>query len=291
MVELNRVHLNGLRAIEVVARQGTLARAAAELGTSPGAVSQLVIKAEKQLGRQIFQRLPSGLRLTPFGVELAKHLETGFTALAKGVASAIENQSQVLRVSTTLSFAEKWLIRRLPDFRAANPAIRVQIDSGLGLKDLVQSDVDVALRFGHGQWPGTKAEYLTRYFVFPVCSPAMARQLRSPHDLHGATIIGYENARERWEDWAGVAGLTGPLSESMLFSEAALCVDAAIAGLGVALSWDLTSEDALRDGRLVRPFKQQLVADFSLWFVTANSRSNDQKVSAFKSWMKRQFAE
>lgn len=291
MVDLNRFHLNGLRAIEVVARQGTLARAAEELGTSPGAVSQLVIKAEKQLGRQAFQRMPTGLRLTPFGSELVRHLETGFTALATGVATAIENQSQVLRVSTTLSFVEKWLLRRLPDFRASNPSIRLEIDSGLGLQDLGQSKVDVALRFGHGQWPGTKAEKLTAYYVFPVCSPAVARQLKTPQDLVKATIIHYENARERWEDWARVAGLTEPLPEGLLFSEAALCVDAAIAGLGVALSWDLVSSDPLRDGRLVCPFKEQIVADYSLWFVTAKSRGNDPKVSAFKSWMKRQLAE
>ena len=153
----NRFHLNGLRAIEVVARQGTLAKAAAELGTTPGAVSQLVIKAEKQLGRQVFQRTPAGLRLTPFGDDLAQHLDAGFALIARGLASATDIQSQVLRVATTLSFAEKWLVPRLADFQASNPTIRVQVDSALGLADLNQSDVDIALRFGTGPWPGTKA--------------------------------------------------------------------------------------------------------------------------------------
>ncbi|MGL4237101.1 LysR substrate-binding domain-containing protein [Tabrizicola sp.] len=290
MVDLNRFHLNGLRAVEVVARQGTLARAAEELGTSPGAVSQLVIKAEKQLGRPVFTRMPSGLRLTPFGNELVKHLEAGFSALATGVTGAVENQSQVLRVATTLSFAEKWLLRRLPDFQASNPRIRVQIDSGLSLKDLNQSEVDVALRFGHGKWAGTKAEQLTEFLVFPVCSPAVARKLKTPQDLYAVTIISYEGARDRWEDWAKVAGLTRPLPDGLSFSEAALCVDAAIAGLGLALSWDFATDDALRDGRLARPFKEELMADYSLWFVTAKNRGNDPKTAAFRKWMRQQLA-
>jgi LysR family glycine cleavage system transcriptional activator len=289
MVGLNRFHLNGLRAIEVVGRQGTLARAAEELGTSPGAVSQLIIKTEKQLGRLVFQRTPAGLRLTPFGADLVAHLETGFAALAKGVASAVVTKSQVLRVSTTLSFAEKWLVRRLPDFQTAYPEIRVQIDSGLTVKDLETADVDVALRFGEGQWPGTKAELLSSYNVFPVCSPAVAHQLKSPHDLYAANIIRYENARERWQDWAKVAGLSEPLPDGLMFSEAALCINAAIAGVGVALGWDILLEHELRDGRLVRPFPQEVQADFGLWFVTPKNRGNDPKVSVFKSWMKRQF--
>src|SRR3569623_134146 len=107
MADLNRFHLNGLRAIEVVARQGGLSRAADELGTTPGAVSLLVIKAEKQLGRPVFQRTPSGLVLTPFGRDLVVHLEAGFAALAQGVALALTDTTQVLRVSSTLSIAEK----------------------------------------------------------------------------------------------------------------------------------------------------------------------------------------
>ncbi len=291
MPALNRFHLNGLRAIEVVARQGTLAKAAAELGTTPGAVSQLVIKAEKQLGRQVFQRTPAGLRLTPFGDDLAQHLDAGFALIARGLASATDIQSQVLRVATTLSFAEKWLVPRLADFQASNPTIRVQVDSALGLADLNQSDVDIALRFGTGPWPGTKAEQLSDYRVFPVCSPGIARQLTVPGDLCRANIIRYENARERWEDWAQIAGLTAPLPDGLMFSEAALCFNAAVAGVGVALGWDILLADELRDGRLVRPFKEHVVADFSLWFVTARSRGNDPKVSAFKAWVKRQLKE
>lgn len=289
MVELNRFHLNGLRAIEVVARHGTLARAATELGVTPGAVSQLVIKAEKQLGRLVFQRLATGLTLTPFGEDLVSHLEAGFSAIAQGISAAVETQSQTLRVSTTLSLAERWLVPRLHDFQTKHPLIRVQLDSSLEIKDLIQSEVDIALRFGQGDWPGTKAEHLRNYRVFPVCSPAYAKRLKAPEDLLSATLIRYQNARESWDDWARATGVSGTLPDGLMFSEAVLCFNAALAGLGVALGWDILLENELRDGRLVRPFGEHLVSDYSLWLVTAKNRGNDPKVSAFKSWMKRQF--
>jgi LysR family glycine cleavage system transcriptional activator len=278
MVELNRFHLNGLRAIEIVARQGTLARAAGELGTSTGAVSQLVIKAEKQLGRQVFHRLPAGLKLTPFGIELVTHLEAGFSAIAKGVAGAIETQSHVLRVSTTLSFAEKWLVPRLPDFQSEHQNILVEIDAGVQVKDLVRSKIDVALRFGKGDWPGVKAEHLCSYRVFPVCSPAYAKRLSTPADLSTATIIRHEGASESWEDWAREAKFGDRLPTGITFNEYALCINAAIAGLGAALGLDLLLADDLQAGRLVAPFESFLVSEYGFWSVTSKSRGGDAKI-------------
>ncbi|MGL4235523.1 LysR substrate-binding domain-containing protein, partial [Tabrizicola sp.] len=129
---------------------------------------------------------------------------------------------------------------------------------------------------------------LSEVYLYPVCAPSVARRLKTPQDVYSATIIRNDGARDNWDDWARVAGLTEPLVASMSFSEAGMCVDAAIAGLGVALTWDFTTADALDDGRLVRPFKEQLVSSFGLWFVTAKSRGSDPKVSAFRAWMKRQ---
>ena len=64
MKNLNRIHLNGLRAIEAVGRLGTLRRAADEMGVTPGAVSQQIQKTEQLLGRVLFERLPKGLTPT-----------------------------------------------------------------------------------------------------------------------------------------------------------------------------------------------------------------------------------
>jgi len=123
-----------------------------------------------------------------------------------------------------------------------------------------------------------------------VCSPAMARRLARPEDLYAAPIIRYENAQERWEDWGRSVGLTEPLPEGLTFSEAALCMNAAMAGVGVALGWDILLAEELRDGRLVRPFDSQMTAEYSLWFVTARAQGHDPKIGAFKTWIRRQLA-
>ncbi|HEX7109411.1 MAG TPA: LysR family transcriptional regulator, partial [Aestuariivirga sp.] len=88
MEHLNQVHLNGLRAVEVAGRLGTLALAAEELGVSIGAVSQQILKTEQQLGRTLFTRTPKGLVPTPFGTQVLAYFERGFRELSHGVALA-----------------------------------------------------------------------------------------------------------------------------------------------------------------------------------------------------------
>jgi DNA-binding transcriptional LysR family regulator len=72
MRNLSRIHLNGLRAVETAGRLGTLRAAADELGVTIGAVSQQILRAEEQIGWPLFERLPKGLRPTPFGQDILK---------------------------------------------------------------------------------------------------------------------------------------------------------------------------------------------------------------------------
>ncbi len=153
MEHLNQVHLNGLRAVEVAGRLGTLAMAAEELGVSIGAVSQQILKTEQQLGRTLFMRTPRGLVPTPFGTQILAYLERGFRELSQGVALAQEPNRNLLTVSVAPVFAAKWLVPRLHSFQRAHPDLHVRIDSSIELVDLDHSDVDLAIRVGPGTWP------------------------------------------------------------------------------------------------------------------------------------------
>ncbi|WP_292645892.1 LysR family transcriptional regulator, partial [Mesorhizobium sp.] len=113
MAMLNRVHLNGLRAVETVARLGSLAAAAGELNVSVSAVSQQISRTEKQLGQALFERTASGLVLTEFGAVFAARLGAGFRELAQAVALADEATQCTLVVSVAPAFASKWLLPRL----------------------------------------------------------------------------------------------------------------------------------------------------------------------------------
>jgi DNA-binding transcriptional LysR family regulator len=288
MSELNRVHLNGLRAIEVTGRLGTLAKAAAEMGITIGAVSQHINKSEKQLGQAVFLRTPHGLTPTPFGAALLKHLEPGFRSIARGVATAQEPARTTLRVSTLPVFASKWLVPRLADFQQRNPGVTILIDGNFELTDLDRSGIDVALRFGMGNWAGARADLLIAQNAFPVCSPGVARQLKEPRDLLEVPIVHYETSLEHWAGWLEPFDINHEqLTRGPTFTETSMCMDAAMAGLGVTLSWQVAAYDALRDGRLVQPFEREYATGYGIWFVTSAERGNDRKIGAFRKWLKR----
>jgi LysR family transcriptional regulator, glycine cleavage system transcriptional activator len=286
MEQLNRFHLNGLRALDVVGRVGTLAKAAEEMAITPGAVSQQVIKTESQLGKRVFIRTPSGLTPTPFGRRLLKHLELGFREIEKGLAAISGDDRRVLQITSTPAFASKWLVPRLGDFSEKHPGINVQIESSLNLVDLDLHDIDVAIRFGSGAWVGCHADLLVKQQTFPVCSPSYAKRLKSPRDLLKAQIIRYTDSIEQWSDWLALHGIKGEkLPEGIAFSESSMCIDATIAGLGVMLGWQVPTHDALCDGRLVRPFDDEFSTDLGLWFVTSAARRSHRRITIFKKWL------
>jgi LysR family transcriptional regulator, glycine cleavage system transcriptional activator len=286
MSQLNLFHLNGLRALEVVGRLGTLAKAAQDMAITPGAVSQQVIKAESQLGKRVFIRTSSGLTPTAFGKRLLKQLELGFREIDKGLAAAVGDERKVLYITSTPVFASKWLVPRLGGFSEKHPQIKVQLESSLDLTNLDQSDMDVAIRFGSGSWSGCHADLLVAQQTFPVCSPSYAQRLKSPQDLLKAQIIRYSDSIEQWGDWLALHGMKAEkLPQGTTFSESSLCIDAAIAGLGVMLAWQVPTHDALSDGRLVRPFKGEFSTDLGLWFVTSTARRSHRPITVFKRWL------
>src|SRR5437763_4641570 len=174
MDPLARVHLNGLRAVEAAGRLGSLAKAADFLNVSVGAVSQQILKTERQLGRAIFRRTPKGLEPTAFGAELLGHLSAGFRALSLGVAAADPVRDDCLTVSVAPVLAAKWLVPRLADFTRKRPDLSIRVDASVAFADLDGPDADVALRVGPGQWPKVRAEKLLEQRIFPVCSPSLA---------------------------------------------------------------------------------------------------------------------
>ncbi len=133
MPGLNSVHLNGLRAVEAVARCGSLAKAADELGVSPSAISQQIGRTEKQIGRTLFERRPGGLVATEFGSDFAARLSVGFRELAQAVAMADDRSANTLIVSVAPALASRWLVPRLSRFFALYPEILIRIDASTTL--------------------------------------------------------------------------------------------------------------------------------------------------------------
>ncbi|MBZ9707386.1 LysR family transcriptional regulator [Mesorhizobium sp. ESP7-2] len=291
MATLNRVHLNGLRAVETVASLGSLATAASELNVSASAVSQQISRTEKQLGQALFERTTSGLVLTEFGAIFAARLGAGFRELAQAVALADEATQCTLVVSAAPAFASKWLLPRLSRHFDRHPNVLLRIDASVRLANLDHSDIDIAIRLGDGKWPGGKAELLLAQEVFPVCPPGIARKLKSIGDLAQTCAITDERAMISWESWFAAAGVQPvTFQKGARFTDPMLCLESAIAGHGVMLGWQLLTADALADGRLAAPFGIRAQSGLGYWLVTPTTKAESRKVRDFKIWIKEEIA-
>lgn len=285
MPSLNQMHLNGLRAVEAVLRGGSLQKAADELGVSPSAVSQHVARAEAQLGRALFERTPSGLVPTSFGVIFGRRLTSGFDELAAAVAMVDRDNTLVISVAPV--FASRWLMPRLSRHFRQHPNVLLRIDASPKLVDLDHSDVAAAIRLGNGSWPNARAELLFEILEFPVCTPTMAQNLKTIDDLADTWAITDDNSMIGWENWFRAAG-HAPVTmlPGAHFSDPMLCLESVLAGHGVMLAWNLLAGEALRDGRLVAPFGVTAASGLGYYLCTSARRAPEQKVRNFARWLR-----
>lgn len=289
---LNRVPLPSLRAVEAVARLGSLRAAAEDLGVTPGAVSQQVIRCETTLGRPLFDRAPAGMAPREDASEVHALLRRGFADLAAAVAQAAPQCDDCLTVSVAPILASRWLIWRLPRFRAAHPTVRVRIDAELGLVEPGRGEVDLCVRVGTGGWPGVRAEPLASQVIFPVCSPAMAARIRDHADLARVPIIRETRANFAWSDWLAAEGRAEVApGDGPLFSDAQLCLDAAISGEGVFLAFESLAQDPLARGVLAEPFRGRHATRNGYWLVTPLEGRVRRPVRAFADWLRQEFAQ
>ncbi len=296
MTQMQRLPgLPAFRTFEAAARNLSFSRAAETLGVTPAAVSSQIRSLEAQLGVKLFLRTSRQMALTNAGQILLTGVSDAFATLTRTVAQLSTADSHTLRVTCSASFAAKWLLPRLERFRAAHPGVDVVIDASDAIADLTSGGGSIAIRFGHGAWPGTHAERLTEEQVFPVCSPALLtgpHPLREPRDLrhHSLIHLEWQASGDDWPDWRGwllAAGVTDiDASHGVRMTSYALASQEAIAGRGVALGNTSLVGDDLASGRLVRPFavSVKVAADFAYYLVTPTGLTDRPLVAAFCDW-------
>ncbi|NIA69863.1 transcriptional regulator GcvA [Pelagibius litoralis] len=280
--------LIAMRAFEAAARQGSFTKAATELNITPAAVSQQVRHLEQQLGVTLFLRQARGITLTPAGKDYTQALGPALDQIAEATRQARgADRSGRLTVATTPSFAAKWLVQRLARFQAEQPDLDVRLSTSNALTSFSEDDIDVAVRFGTGQWPGAVARLLMTTELFPVCSPGLLRgprPLRRPEDLQHHTML--RLMFPDWTKWLEAAGLQNLAQRrGPQFSDAGLMMQAAIDGQGVALGQRVLVADDLAAGRLVEPFDLRVPSEVSYFLVTPQAALVRPKVEAFCDWL------
>ncbi len=280
------ISLNALRAIEIVARRGSLAPAAEELGVTIGAVSQHLRRAEERLGMALFARTPQGLRPLPALDAVLPQLSAGFSQLQEGLAGLTGANEGVLNVTVGSVFASRWLIWRVRKFATLPQGLEVRLNVTADMLDLSRPDVDCGIRYGDGVWPGTDAVLIGGQDYQPVCSPLLLDRLKTPADLTKVPVIADQTSLLDWPNWLRAAGIDPTLKLSgPHYSDASLAFDAAIDGQGVLLAADMMSADAVSDGRLVRPFDLPLKGARGYYLAVAKGRRDSRKLRLFRDWL------
>ena len=278
--------LNALRAFEASARHLSFTRAAIELCVTQAAVSHQVKSLEAQLKVTLFKRLPRGLMLTSEGETLLPVLRECFDRIAQTLGRFDGGHyREVLTVGAVGTFAVGWLLPRLGDFQARHPFIDLRLSTNNNRVDVAAEGLDYAIRFGTGAWHGIDALPLLQAPLSVLCVPEIARQLHSPADLLGQTLLRSYRTDE-WPQWFQAAGLGGNslLPQSVVFDSSLGMLEAALQGLGVALAPPLMFARQLASGAVVQPFDIGIVTG-SYWLTRLQSRAETSAMSAFKAWL------
>ncbi len=281
--------LNALRAFEAAGRHLSFTRAAAELNVTQAAISHQVKGLEERLGARLFERHGRGLWLTQTGETYLPFLRQAFDLIADGtnlVASGEEHGP--LSVTMLPTFAVRWFIPRLGDFHRGNPDIEVHMVTTDRMVDFHREDIDCGIRYGTGSWAGLEADKLFEDRTIVVCSPALAdagHPLEKPEDLRRHTLL-HDQDDEDWRYWLAALHVAGVDSRSgITFDNSDLVLEAAAAGLGVALGSRIIVQDDIDDGRLVMPFGDLTDENLSHWLVFPRGSTRKPKVRVFREWL------
>ncbi|MGU7773346.1 transcriptional regulator GcvA [Burkholderia sp. MR1-5-21] len=277
--------LNALRAFEVSARHLNFRAAADEIGVTQGAVAQQVRHLEDVLGLKLFERLPRGLALTHDGAAYFSDVQRALHAIADATDKLVKRRA-TLTISTTPSFASKWLIPRLARFTDAHPDIDVRVIADQQLATFRHDGVDLAIRFGKPPFgKGLAAHPLFPLDVSAVCSPALLSAPAAPHALAGHVLL--HDAHDLWPDF--LAALPEPVDvdphKGLRFNQTSLAIDAAVAGQGIALAADPLVEHDIAAGRLCKPFDVALALAVGFYLVYPGERRDDDELAMMRDWL------
>jgi LysR family glycine cleavage system transcriptional activator len=253
---------------------------------------------EEVLGIELFHRSQSGparLVLTEQARAAIPDLQAGFDCLTMAFERLKADQTRIaINVTVPPAFADKWLLRRVERFGARYPAYDLRIDTSGRLVDFTAERIDVGIRYGAGRWPGLEATFLLQDAFFPVCSPALlegTRPLRGPADLQYHPLIhdksmAFESTFPTWRSWLQAAGFPNIECERGLqINDSAAVIQAAIAGTGVALGRTTLVASDLAEGRLVRPFGDDLAYDFAYYIIHRPHADKEPGIAELKEWL------
>lgn len=273
--------MSTLRAFEATARTGSVTRAAEELFRTHGAVSRQLRQLQEHAGVELFERDGTGVRLNEHGRAFYDVVRAVFDQLEQGYGRVLDQaRGPTLHVACSATFAMRWLVPELVDFYRVRPDIRIRL-SMTSAREMRTEGADLVIAWDLSSYPATdrqRAIPLAPVAFGPVCTPANARKLakgqRITHDFTSSA----------WDQWEAKTGHRIAPNTGLTFPHTHLCIQAALAGLGVALIEQRLIRAELDAGTLVAPYGFTGF-DGGLMAVPAE-RQIHADVAAFVEWLR-----
>lgn len=270
-----------LQAFVATARLGSLTAASARVAMSVPALSRRLAGLEKELGVRLLERVPRGVVLTRAGNDYLAHAVAVLDRL-QAAAAELQQDDEIVRVTTIAAFATRWLLPRLPAFSARHPGIEVDVRTSIAFERLDVGQYDFAIRLALDH--ETTAEPLLPIHLLPVWSAAHPRAIRYPEDVLHHPLLGPDHRPEFWQEWLRGVGL-GDQPARPRGIDALLLYEQTLSGAGVAIGIEPLISGLLRDGRLnaLQAHRQRSARSF---FLVEPPETRTRAARLFRGWLR-----
>lgn len=278
---------HGLRLFDVVARHLSFTAAAAELNLTKGAVSYQISRLETDLGFAVFDRGPRGVALTEKGERLRQASRAAFRDLDREIAELRDEGHGRITIAMATYFASRWLSPRLMTFISSHPQVALRVQPLIDLIDLTAHDIDMAIRWGKGDWRDLEIEPLLPCPAFPTAGAAIAARIAEgglEAVLPDLPLLHDRDGSEAWRDWHLAAGLAyRPRRDGLVVPDPNVRVQAVIDGQGVAL-YDRLVADEVMAGRMFQISAVEL-SDYGYYLAYPKGALSNPSLKAFRDWI------
>lgn len=280
-------YYNNLRVFNLAAQYSSFATAALKLNLTKGAISYQIKELEGELGFLLFHRLPNGVELTSKGKELQSTLQPTFKTIEQQIEILKRDNTSKLTIGVPTYFASRCLSPLLMNFLQSYPTVRLRIQPMVDVDDIEGQNIDLAIRWGRGDWSNAPVEPLIQCPAFPVGNKEAMDHV-DEHGLEAAfnnfTLLNDSDTSSAWMDWYSEAEFTFPTKvDSLVIPDPNVRVQAVIDGQGVSLN-DRFIEKELSERKLFRLSDFQL-ENYGYFLVYPSKSRHDPNVETFAKWL------
>lgn len=294
--------LNALLVFEAAARLQSFTQAADELSLTQSAVCKQIANLEDWLGLALFARVKKRVQLSDAGRDYAEKIRRHLDKIERDTLELMAHKegAGVLELAVIPTFATQWLIPRLAEFQQLRPDITINLSTKTSAFLFPDSLFHAAIHSGNAIWPGTSGDYLmAEDHAIPVCSPQLLQKYlsRKRHasirDIAQMPLLHLSTRLEDWRRWFDLHQHTNDVCavNGARYELFTMLIEAAIAGLGVALIPRYMVKNHLDSGKLQMPIDLSLPEQTGYYLVYPEENANLPTLKAFRTWLLSQTAQ